>query len=104
MDQTQFSQWRAQPETQEFFNYLWRLRLVAMEDWAHRAFLGDTPEESNRRNDHALGQVEALTKLTFVEHRDIEAAFLNTGGIGEFKYPARREDGAEGSQGVGAAG
>jgi hypothetical protein len=104
MTPEQFSQWRKQPETQEFFDYLWRLRLIAMEDWAHRAFMGNTPDQSNRRNDHAIGQVECMTKLLTVKFEDIQKAFEETGGLNEFRYPARREDNDSKGGGVDAAG
>jgi hypothetical protein len=92
MTPEEFKSWRSQPETKEFFTYLWRVRLLAMEDWAHQAFVGTTPDQSNRKNDNALGQVEAITKIFTIKHADIESFYEATGGVSEFQYPIGRED------------
>src|SRR6185312_1213382 len=104
MDQETFQAWRRQEETQEFFRYLWQARLYAMEEWARRRLLSDNPEETRDANSMALVGIKVLDSMLEVSYDDIKHFYELTGGVGEFRYPDRREDADEGSQGLGAAG
>ena len=63
----QFRQWRQQPETDKFFNYLKKMRESTKENWAKRAFEGSDFQTMMLKNAEALGEVAILDDLLHLE-------------------------------------
>ncbi len=92
MNKESFDAWKQLPETKDFFRYLWHCRLMTMEKWARRQFTNEDPAKTAQMNAVALGGAEVLTDMLDVDFDDIENFYQQTGGVGEFKYQARREN------------
>lgn len=72
MTLSEFKEWKVNPQTVEFFDYLKRLREITKEEWAQALFVGDTSDETTQRNSAALGQVKLLDVLVRTSQEDIE--------------------------------
>ncbi len=104
MNEEGFKAWRENPDTKAFFRYLWHCRLMAMEEWARRKFTSDDAAKGAEANAYALGGVKVITDMLDVTYDDIESFYQQTGGMGEFKYQARRENDDQQGLRVDAAG
>lgn len=74
MNKEEWDQWKRQPETAAFFEYLDRLREFNKEAWAGGAFEGGeedtTPEIFALRQARVLGEMKALSALITVDYED----------------------------------
>lgn len=68
----EWTEWRLQSQTSEFFKFLKNLREYTKEEWAASAFTGSTSEETLQRNAAALGAIHVLNRLIEVEYEQIE--------------------------------
>lgn len=72
MNSYEWDEWKRHPVTQEFLDYLARLRERVKEEWAGSAYTGALDSETIQRNAAAIGQVELLKALMDTEYADIE--------------------------------
>lgn len=71
--QREWEEWTNHPVTQEYHRILKLLRHRALEDWANKKFVGDTPEHTIQANAHALGGVGILERLVTLDIDDLES-------------------------------
>lgn len=66
--------WTRNPITEAFFNSLDADRLMLMELWAKKQFVGDTPEQTQFLNTEALAKVTTLGEILLNVEESIEEA------------------------------
>lgn len=72
MTLSEWKEWKANPQTSEFFQFLARLREEIKEDWAQSYYVGESDSETVQRNAAALGQVDLLGRLQYVTFESVE--------------------------------
>lgn len=66
----EWAEWRQHPVTLALNKYLREVRVGLMEQWASKAFQGETRDEILTLNAAALGQIEHLDRLIELELKD----------------------------------
>jgi hypothetical protein len=72
MTSNEWTEWKLNQQTIEFFKFLKNLREYTKEEWANSVFTGEIADDTLQRNASALGAIHVLTKLLEVEYEQVE--------------------------------
>ena len=88
--QAELSQWKSEPMTQRFFEYLWAVRMITCAtDWPMGCFTGNNLDEMALKNAKGLGTVEAIDNILTLDAQDILNKEREYADAEQFRRPAR---------------
>jgi len=77
MTNNEWIEWKNHPVTNEWFDYISRLREKVKEEWANGTYTGTYDSETLQRNSAAIGQASLLMALVDVDFEEIEESKAN---------------------------
>lgn len=72
MTQQEWNEWKLMTQTQEWFEYLGKLKEGLKDGWVSNAYVSASGDETLQRNAAAIGQAQLLEDLIDTTYEEIE--------------------------------